>query len=178
MKSLKILRATKIVSTLGPSTSDYKTIKSLMIAGVNVFRLNFSHGSQEDHKKSVEIIRRLEMELDFQIAILADLQGPKFRIGYVKDKIILKKGNKFVFDQKKDIGDENRVYLSHKEIYNCVKKDTVILIDDGKIKLEVIEKTGTQIVTQIIDGGTLTSNKGLNLPNAILETDSLTLNDK
>ena len=178
MKSLKILRATKIVSTLGPSTSDYKTIKSLMIAGVNVFRLNFSHGSQEDHKKSVEIIRRLEMELDFQIAILADLQGPKFRIGYVKDKIILKKGNKFVFDQKKDVGDENRVYLSHKEIYNCVKKDTVILIDDGKIKLEVIEKTGTQIVTQIIDGGTLTSNKGLNLPNAILETDSLTLKDK
>ena len=178
MKSFKFLRATKIVSTLGPSSCDYKNIKSLLISGVNVFRLNFSHGTQEDHLKSIRIIRKLENELNFQIAILADLQGPKFRIGKVEENIILKKDETFKFDKKKIIGDRNRVYLSHREIYKCVIKKSIILLDDGKIKLEVVKKNNDEITTKILVGGILNSNKGLNLPNVILDAEPLTLKDK
>ena len=92
MKSVKFLRSTKIVSTLGPKSFNKKIIKSLMVSGVNVFRLNFSHGTHFDHKNSIQIIRKVEKELNLQIAILADLQGPKFRIGKIQDNIKLKEG--------------------------------------------------------------------------------------
>merc|ERR1711990_27789 len=103
-----------------------------MLTGVNVFRLNFSHGNHDNHLNCIKIIRKVEKELNYQIAILADLQGPKFRIGKIQENIKLKEGAQFRFDRNKILGNQNRAYLSHEEIFNCVVKDSIILIDDGK----------------------------------------------
>lgn len=178
MNSVNILRSTKIVSTLGPSTSSENKIKSLIKSGVNVFRLNFSHGSHNDHLQIIKIIRKIESQLSIQIGILADLQGPKFRIGTVKDNVKLKLNETFILDQNKSIGCEKRVFLSHKEIFSSVKKDTIILIDDGKIKLKILSRNDKEIKTKIVVGGNLSSNKGINLPNLILNTKPLTHKDK
>ena len=178
MKSFKSFRSTKIVSTLGPASEGSKVIKSLMTSGVNVFRLNFSHGKHQDHLKSINTIRELEKKLNFQIAILADLQGPKFRIGEMEDGILVKPGASFKFDKSKQPGNKNRVYLSHEEIYSGVKVDSIIMLDDGKLKFRVLKKNRNEIHTKVIIGGKLTSNKGLNLPDIILDTSPLTLKDK
>ena len=178
MKSFKSFRSTKIVSTLGPASEGSKVIKSLMISGVNVFRLNFSHGKHQDHLKSINTIRELEKKLNLQIAILADLQGPKFRIGEMEDGILVKPGASFKFDKSKQPGNKNRVYLSHEEIYSGVKVDSIIMLDDGKLKFRVLKKNRNEIHTKVIIGGKLTSNKGLNLPDIILDTSPLTLKDK
>ena len=178
MKSFKSFRSTKIVSTLGPSSEDIKVIKSLMTSGVNVFRLNFSHGKHQDHLKSIKVIRELEKKLNLQIAILADLQGPKFRIGEMEAGIIVKLGASFIFDKSKLLGNKKRVYLSHEEIYSGVKVDSIIMLDDGKLKFRVLKKNRNEIHTKVIIGGKLTSNKGLNLPDIILDTSPLTLKDK
>ncbi len=178
MNTFNILKSTKIVSTLGPSTSSENKIKLLIKSGVNVFRLNFSHGSHEDHLKIIKIIRKLENELGFQIGILADLQGPKYRIGKVEDNVKLKINETFNLDQYKQVGSKKRVFLEHKEIFFSVKKNTIILIDDGKIKLKVISKNNKEIKTKIVVGGKLSSNKGINLPNLILKTKPLTNKDK
>ena len=178
MKSFKSFRSTKIVSTLGPASEGSKVIKSLMTSGVNVFRLNFSHGKHQDHLKSINTIRELEKKLNLQIAILADLQGPKFRIGEMEDGILVKPGASFKFDKSKQPGNKNRVYLSHEEIYSGVKVDSIIMLDDGKLKFRVLKKNRNEIHTKVIIGGKLTSNKGLNLPDIILDTSPLTLKDK
>ena len=178
MKSFKSFRSTKIVSTLGPASHDIKVIKSLMISGVNVFRLNFSHGSHEDHLKSIKHIRNLEKKLNLQIAILADLQGPKFRIGEMEDGILIKAGARFKFDKLKSLGNIQRVYLSHEEIYSGVRVNSIIMLDDGKLKFKVLKKNKNEIYTKVIIGGKLTSNKGLNLPDIILDTSPITLKDK
>ena len=178
MKSFKSFRSTKIVSTLGPASHDIKVIKSLMISGVNVFRLNFSHGSHEDHLKSIKHIRNLEKKLNLQIAILADLQGPKFRIGEMEDGILIKAGARFKFDKLKSLGNIQRVYLSHEEIYSGVRVNSIIMLDDGKLKFRVLKKNKNEIYTKVIIGGKLTSNKGLNLPDIILDTSPITLKDK
>ena len=178
MKSFKSFRSTKIVSTLGPASEGSKVIKSLMTSGVNVFRLNFSHGKHQDHLKSINTIRELEKKLNLQIAILADLQGPKFRIGEMEDGILVKPGASFKFDNSKQPGNKNRVYLSHEEIYSGVKVDSIIMLDDGKLKFRVLKKNRNEIHTKVIIGGKLTSNKGLNLPDIILNTSPLTLKDK
>ncbi len=178
MKSFKSFRSTKIVATLGPKSQDSKVLKSLIVSGVNVFRLNFSHGYHENHLKSIQTIREFEKKLNVQVAILADLQGPKFRIGSMKDGVLIKKGARFKFDTKNIIGDKDRAYLSHKEIYTGVKKDSVIMLDDGKLKFKVLKKKINEIYTKVIIGGVLTSNKGLNLPDVILDTSPLTSKDR
>ena len=116
MKNTQFLRSTKIVATLGPSSNTENKIKKLIFAGVNVFRLNFSHGSHEDHLSTIKIIRRLETKLRFQIGILADLQGPKFRIGKVEENVKLKVNDQFILDKNKKIGSRKRAYLGHNEI--------------------------------------------------------------
>ena len=150
MKSLNFVRSTKIVSTLGPATLDYNMIKSLMLSGVNVFRLNFSHGNHDNHQKTIEKIRSLEKELKFQIAILADLQGPKFRIGKVEKDVLLKVGEKFQFDKNKIVGDSYRVNLSHSQIYSSVKKDSIILLDDDRKDMSGLLNLSTGVGTVTI----------------------------
>ena len=108
MKNTQFLRSTKIVATLGPSSNTENKIKKLIFAGVNVFRLNFSHGSHEDHLSTINIIRRIETKLKLQLGILADLQGPKFRIGKVEDNVKLKVNDLFILDKEKEIGSRKR----------------------------------------------------------------------
>ena len=140
MKNAQFLRSTKIVATLGPSSNTEKKIKKLIFAGVNVFRLNFSHGSHEDHLSTISIIRSIETKLKLQLGILADLQGPKFRIGKVEDNVKLKVNDLFILDKEKEIGSRKRAYLGHNEIYKSITTNSIILIDDGKIKLKVLSK--------------------------------------
>ena len=178
MKNTQFLRSTKIVATLGPSSNTENKIKKLIFAGVNVFRLNFSHGSHEDHLNTINIIRRIETKLKLQLGILADLQGPKFRIGKVEDNVKLKVNDLFILDKEKEIGSRKRAYLGHNEIYKSIKINSIILIDDGKIKLKVLSKKKDILKTKVLVGGNLSSNKGVNLPNLILDTKPITAKDR
>ena len=178
MKNTQFLRSTKIVATLGPSSNTENKIKKLIFAGVNVFRLNFSHGSHEDHLSTINIIRRIEIKLKLQLGILADLQGPKFRIGKVEDNVKLKVNDLFILDKDKKIGSRKRAYLGHNEIYKSIKINSIILIDDGKIKLKVLSKKKDILKTKVLVGGNLSSNKGVNLPNLILDTKPITAKDR
>ena len=170
MRDKNYLRSTKIVATVGTATDDIQKIKSLIKAGVNVFRLNFSHGNHGDHLKRIAYIRSAENELGCNVAILADLQGPKFRIGKVKEDIKVIKGNTYNFDKKTEIGDFSRVNLSHNEIYESLSIGSNILMDDGKLQFRVKDISKNIIKTEVIVGGYIKSNKGVNLPDVVLNT--------
>ena len=172
-------RKTKILATLGPSSNTTKKIIELSKAGANAFRLNCSHLNEEDLKNYVRKIRRAEKILNKPIGILVDLQGPKIRIGTVKnDENYLRKGSPFLFDLKKDIGDHRRVTLPHKKIFSSVKKGHLILLDDGKIHLKVTSVKKCEIRTKVLQGGYLKSNKGVNLPQTNIKTSALSTIDK
>ena len=177
MRDKNHLRSTKIVATVGTATDDIKKIKSLIKAGVNVFRLNFSHGNHGDHLKRITYIRSAEKELGCNVAILADLQGPKFRIGKVKEDIKVIKGSTYNFDKKTEIGDFSRVNLSHNEIYESLSIGSNILMDDGKLQFRVKDISKNIIKTEVIVGGYIKSNKGVNLPDVVLNTSPLTSKD-
>ena len=177
MRDKNYLRSTKIVATVGTATDDVKKIKSLIKAGVNVFRLNFSHGNHGDHLKRITYIRSAENELGRNVAILADLQGPKFRIGKVKEDIKVIKGSTYNFDKKTEIGDFSRVNLSHDEIYESLSIGSNILMDDGKLQFRVKDISKNIIKTEVIVGGYIKSNKGVNLPDVVVNTSPLTSKD-
>ncbi len=177
MRDKNYLRSTKIVATIGTATDDIQKIKSLIKAGVNVFRLNFSHGNHGDHLKRITYIRSAENELGCNVAILADLQGPKFRIGKVKEDIKVIKGSTYNFDKKTEIGDFSRVNLSHDEIYESLSIGSNILMDDGKLQFRVKDISKNIIKTEVIVGGYVKSNKGVNLPDVVLNTSPLTSKD-
>ena len=177
MRDKNYLRSTKIVATVGTATDDIQKIKSLIKAGVNVFRLNFSHGNHGDHLKRITYIRSAENELGCNVAILADLQGPKFRIGKVKEDIKVIKGSTYNFDKKTEIGDFSRVNLSHHEIYESLSIGSNILMDDGKLQFRVKDISKDIIKTEVIVGGYIKSNKGVNLPDVVLNTSPLTSKD-
>ena len=172
-------RKTKILATLGPSSNTIKKIIALSNAGANAFRLNCSHLDDVGLKDYVKKIRRAEEILKKPIGILVDLQGPKIRIGNVNDKKnYLKKDEIFILDLNKETGNDKRVFLPHKNIFKSVKKDHLILLDDGKIHLKVINVTINRIKTKIIQGGYLKSNKGVNLPQTNIKTSALSAIDK
>lgn len=172
-------RKTKILATLGPSSNTIKKVIELSKAGANAFRLNCSHLNEEELKDYVRKIRRAEKILNKPIGILVDLQGPKIRIGTVKnDENYLKKGSPFLFDLRKDIGDHKRVTLPHKKIFSSVKKGHLILLDDGKIHLKVTSVKINEIRTKVLQGGFLKSNKGVNLPQTNLKNSALSSLDK
>ncbi len=177
MRDKNYLRSTKIVATVGTATDDIQKIKSLIKAGVNVFRLNFSHGNHGDHLKRITYIRSAENELGCNVAILADLQGPKFRIGKVKENIKVIKGSTYIFDKKAEIGDFSRVNLQHNEIYESLSIGSNILMDDGKLRFRVKDISKDVIKTEVIVGGYIKSNKGVNLPDVVLNTSPLTSKD-
>ncbi len=177
MRDKNYLRSTKIVATVGTATDDIKKIKSLIRAGVNVFRLNFSHGNHGDQLKRITYIRSAEIELGCNVAILADLQGPKFRIGKVKENIRVIKGSTYIFDKKTEIGDFRRVNLQHNEIYESLSIGSNILMDDGKLRFRVKDISKDIIKTEVIVGGYIKSNKGINLPDVVLNTSPITSKD-
>ena len=176
---MKRNRKAKILATLGPSSSSPKIIDELFNAGCDVFRLNFSHGTIEDHRKNCENIRNLEKKYNHTTCILADLQGPKLRIGnFSNKKIEVKKGQEFILDLNSAPGDQKRVNFPHKEIYDILTPNSEILIDDGKIRLQIIKQENDNLVTEVLNDGILSDNKGINIPGIILPISSLTSKDK
>ena len=172
-------RKAKIVATLGPSSSDKEAIRTLFKEGADVFRLNFSHGSHDDHKARYETIREVERELDRPIGVLADMQGPKLRIGKMRDgEVELKAGQTFRLDLDTATGDERRAPLPHPEIFAAISAGTSLLIDDGKLRLEVQESTPDHAITKVVTGGPLRDRKGVNLPGVILPISPLTDKDR
>mgnify|MGYP001292301012 FL=1 len=176
---MRRLRSAKIVSTLGPSSDTEMVIRSLFETGVDIFRLNFSHGTHEEHKNRIDIIRNLERDYSHPVGIIADLQGPKIRVSKFKNnKILLVEGSKFILDSEKNIlGDSSRVSISNPEIYPSLNIGTELLLDDGKLKLIVKKKSDNKLETVVLVGGYLSSNKGLNIPNAELPMSALTEKD-
>lgn len=169
---------TKIVATLGPESSSSQKLKALMAAGADVFRLNFSHGTPLEQQERVQTIRRLADKSDRHLTIIADLQGPKLRIGTFKNgSADLKRGNWFRLDMNSMAGDDTRVTLPHREIYRAVKKGMVLLLNDGQVQLEVVHVGQDYIETKILVGGSLSDHKGVNLPDVILPISALTPKD-
>jgi pyruvate kinase len=172
-------KKTKIVATLGPACSSKEVIKNMIDAGVNVFRINFSHADYEDVKERINIIRGLNDEFGYTTAILADLQGPKLRVGVMKEDVVVSKGDIITFQTAEDIpGTADRVYMNYKEFPRDVKPGEKILLDDGKLMFEALETNGTtEVVCKVIQGGPLKSKKGVNLPNTKVSLPALTKKD-
>ena len=172
-------RNIKIVATLGPSSSDYNTIKELHLAGADVFRLNMSHGTHDEIAKRHKIIRQVEDELSSPIAILADLQGPKLRVGQFKNGVEeLTENKKFSLDLKDELGTKDRVQVPHPEIFQALHEGAHLLIDDGKIKL-MVEKCGPDFADcLVLNGGEISDRKGVNVPDVILPLAALSEKDR
>lgn len=174
------LKRTKIVATVGPACNTYDQLLALVKAGVNVFRLNFSHGDHENKKRVIEEIRKIIKNEPFNIAILADLQGPKLRVGDLEDgKILLEAGKEFIFTTQKMTGTKDKIYVSYPHLCTDVKPGERIFLDDGKMELKVEEiLNDTEVRMSVTLGGLLLPKKGVNLPDSTLSMPSLTEKDK
>lgn len=171
-------RSTKIVATLGPSSNDAETLERLIAAGVNVVRLNFSHGKAEDHVERARLVRAISSKLGVSVAIMADLQGPKIRVGkFEQGKIELESGQPFILDARCEMGNEERVGLDYKELPRDVEAGAVLLLDDGRIVLIVEQVLGEEIYTRVKVGGVLSNNKGINRQGGGLSAPALTAKD-
>ncbi len=170
---------TKIIATIGPACNNKQTLRKMIHEGIDLCRLNFSHGKHSDHEEVIKIIKELNEELGTNIAILADLQGPKLRIGEVENNgVDLKNGATLKLVSEECLGNSERVYMSYKPLPQDVHPGEIILVDDGKIKLEVVKTNGTnEVVTKVISGGILSSKKGVNLPNTKISLPCLTDKD-
>jgi len=172
-------RRTKIVATLGPASSDAKTLARMIAAGLDVVRMNFSHGTADEHRKRVELVRALALKAGRAVGVLVDLQGPKIRIGRFKDgKIMLKAGERFVLDADCTLGDQHIVGLDYKKLPNDVRTGDTLLLDDGRIVLGVSSVRGERILCVVEQGGPLSNNKGINRKGGGLTAPALTEKDK
>ncbi len=171
-------RRTKIIATLGPASAREEVIEGLWRAGVDVFRLNMSHGAAVEKEPLVAAIRALEERVGRPIAIMADLQGPKLRIGtFAQGAIMLEQGARFTLDSDPVPGDERRVQLPHPEIFAAAEAGTELLLDDGRIRLKVLRACTDRLETEVLVGGRLSDHKGVNLPGVVLPVSSLTGKD-
>ncbi|WNJ99348.1 pyruvate kinase [Thalassospiraceae bacterium LMO-JJ14] len=172
-------RRTKIVVTLGPSSSSPNMIEKLFEAGADVFRLNFSHGTHADHAARIKEIRTLEEKTGRLTCVLADLQGPKFRIGtFENGRVILSPDQEFRFDASDKPGDGCRVYLPHPEVLDALRPGHFILLDDGKIRVCVEDVSKGEVIARVVNGGTLSDRKGFNIPDTKVAVSSLTPKDE
>ncbi|WP_341677834.1 pyruvate kinase [Niveibacterium sp. SC-1] len=171
-------RHTKIVATLGPASNDAETLERMIAAGVDVVRMNFSHGKPEDHINRAKLVREAAAKVGRNVGILGDLQGPKIRVGkFENSKIFLEKNAKFVLDSACELGNQERVGLDYKDLPRDVSPGTILLLDDGKITLEVEKVKGTEIHTKVVQGGDLSNNKGINRKGGGLTAPALTAKD-
>lgn len=172
-------KKTKIVATLGPACSTKEVLKNMVDAGVNVFRINFSHADYTDVKSRIDMIRELNDEFGYTTSILADLQGPKLRVGVMKEDVVVSKGDKITFTTAEDIlGTAERVYMNYKEFPKDVNPGERILLDDGKLIFEVTKTDkNTEVEAVVVQGGPLKSKKGVNLPNTKVSLPALTEKD-
>jgi len=173
------MRKTKIICTIGPSCESEQMITKLVKAGMNVARINFSHGTNIEHKTAIEIIREVSKKLSIPVAILADLAGPKIRTGEFKDGIIsLKKNTHFTITTQKVEGNQNIVSTTYSGLCKDVKKGDILLLSDGLIKLQVMQVKGKDVICAVIEGGSLRSNAGINLPDIDIRASSFTAKDR
>ncbi len=172
-------KKTKIVATLGPACSTREVLKDMIEAGVNVFRVNFSHADYDDVKSKIDLIRGLNDEFGFTTAILGDLQGPKLRVGVMKEDVVVNPGDIITFQTAEDVpGTADRVYMNYKAFPSDVNPGEKILLDDGKLMFEALETNGTtEVKCRVIQGGPLKSKKGVNLPNTKVSLPALTKKD-
>ena len=176
---MRRLRQAKIVATLRPASSDRASILALFEAGADVFRFNFSHGSHADHQARYDIVRDIERALRRPIAVLADMQGPKLRIGQFEDgKITLKAGAEFTLDNDPAPGNQHRICLPHPELFAVISTGQSLLLDDGKLRLEVLDSDAGRIRTRVVNGGALSDRKGVNVPDVPLPIPALTVKDR
>lgn len=172
-------RRTRILATLGPASSSREMIRKLFEAGADVFRVNMSHGDHADKATLIKNIRAVEEEVGRPIAILADLQGPKLRVGvFADDKVMLKAGDTFTLDMDDTPGDSTRVQLPHKEIHEIAAPGLELLLDDGKLRLEVEAVADGALTCKVLVGGALSDRKGVNVPRAVLPLAALTDKDR
>ena len=176
---MRRIKKTKIIATLGPSTSSIESIEMLIKEGADVLRINFSHSNHKEADKLIENIRKVNEKLNTNTSILADLQGPKLRIGEIKNNISLKDGNEIKIETGREfIGDDKKIYVNYNSLPVDINVGEKILIDDGKIILKVIETNNkNKIVAEVVQGGELSSNKGFNLPNTDISQPALTDKD-
>jgi len=172
-------KKTKIVATLGPATSSKEVLKGMLEEGVNVFRINFSHADYKDVEERVKMIRGLNEEFGYNASILADLQGPKLRVGVMKDEVVVKPGDEIIFATGKRFeGTKQRVYMTYDNFPQDAKSGERVLLDDGKLIFEVVSTDGkSEVLTKVIQGGPLRSKKGVNLPNTNISQPALTEKD-
>ena len=174
-------RRTKIVATLGPATQSQEAIEGLIKAGVDVVRLNFSHGSAEEHIERAALVRTLSAKHSRFVAILADLQGPKIRIArFAQGKVLLQKGQTFILDAtlERDAGDDTKVGIDYKALITDSRPSDILLLDDGRVELEVVEAGSTTLVCKVLVGGPLSNNKGINRKGGGLSAAALTDKDR
>ena len=172
-------RKVKILATLGPASGDARMIRKLMLAGADAFRINMSHGDRRQKARLVEHIRELEKEYRRPTTILFDLQGPKLRVGqFAGGKAQLANGARFILDRSHEPGDATRVELPHPELFEAIKPGTRVLVDDGKIRLKVIECGDDEIVAEVEVGGTISDRKGVNVPDVVVPIPALTDKDR
>jgi pyruvate kinase len=172
-------RNAKIVATLGPASSSEELIRALFVAGVDVFRLNFSHGTANEHRTRCQTARRIGREFGRPVGILADLQGPKLRVGrFAQGAVHLEAGERFRLDLDPTEGNVRRVNLPHPEIFTALERDATLLLDDGKLQLKVESFGPDHAVTRVVVGGRLSDHKGLNVPGVVLPISPLTEKDR
>ena len=175
---MPINKKTKILATLGPATNTKEIISRLVDAGVNVFRINFSHADYENVKARIKDIREINEEKNLHVAILADLQGPKLRVGVMEENVILKDSDTFIFTTDECIGDNKKAFMTYQNFPKDVKAGENILVDDGKLMFNVIATNKkNEVTTKVIVGGVLSSKKGVNLPNTKISLPALTEKD-
>ncbi|MDT9012457.1 pyruvate kinase [Novosphingobium sp. APW14] len=172
-------RKIKILATLGPASRSPEMIEKLVRAGADAFRVNMSHGDHETHAQTIAAIRAVEKEIGRPIAVLCDLQGPKLRVGQFKDgKAVIRHSGHFTLDRNPELGDESRVYLPHPELFGVLQKGQRLLIDDGKLRLKVIEASLDAILCSAEVGGVIMDRKGVNVPDAVVPVPALTEKDR
>ena len=172
-------RKIKILATLGPASRSPEMIEKLVRAGADAFRVNMSHGDHETHAETIASIRAVEKEIQRPIAVLCDLQGPKLRVGQFKDgKAVIRHSGHFTLDRNPELGDETRVCLPHPELFGILQKGQRLLIDDGKLRLKVIEASQDAILCSAEVGGVIMDRKGVNVPDAVVPVPALTEKDR
>lgn len=173
------MRKTKIVCTMGPATDDEEVLKQIMLAGMDVARLNFSHGTHEEQARRIDTIKRLRQECQRPVAIMLDTKGPEIRVrDFTGGKVTLSDGQYFTLTCENILGDEKRASITFTELYKDVSVGTEILIDDGLIRMQVVDFEGTDIVCRVINGGVVSNHKGVNVPSAHLNMEFLNAVDR
>ena len=176
---MSLSKKTKIVATLGPATNTKEILTNLAKEGVNVFRINFSHANYDIVKEQIQQIRVLNEENGWNVAVLADLQGPKLRVGVMKEGTVLEDGQKFIFTTEECEGDSKKAFMTYQSFPKDVKQGEQILVDDGKLLFEVISTDKkSKVITKVLVGGSLSSKKGVNLPNTNISLPALTDKDR